>query len=122
MQDAGDLTGLLLAWGRGDAAAQSALVAAVYDDLRRMARRRVRAGPAGVTLTATALVHETYFRLIDQKRVRWQNRAHFFALAARLMRRVLVDHVRGRGAAKRGGHDAVVKTRLQPARGRRRDV
>ncbi len=108
MQDAGDLTGLLLAWGRGDAAAQSALVAAVYDDLRRMARRRVRAGPAGATLTATGLVHETYLRLIDQKRVRWQNRAHFFALAARLMRRVLVDHIRGRSAAKRGG-DAIIR-------------
>lgn len=109
MPDSGDLTGLLLAWGRGDAAAQSALVAAVYDDLRRMARRRMRAGQAGVTLTATALVHETYLRLIDQKRVRWHNRAQFFALAARLMRRVLVDHVRARRAAKRGGHDAVVR-------------
>jgi RNA polymerase sigma factor (TIGR02999 family) len=107
--DSGDLTGLLLAWGRGDAAAQSALMAAVYDDLRRMARRRLRAGPSAVSLTATALVHETYLRLIDQKRVRWQNRAQFFALTARLMRRVLVDYLRGRSAAKRGGLDAIVR-------------
>jgi len=107
--DSGDLTGLLLAWGRGDAAAQSALMAAVYDDLRRMARRRMRAGPSAVSLTATALVHETYLRLIDQKRVRWQNRAQFFALTARLMRRVLVDYLRGRSAAKRGGLDAIVR-------------
>jgi len=107
--DSGDLTGLLLAWGRGDAAAQSALMAAVYDDLRRMARRRMRAGPSAVSLTATALVHETYLRLIDQKRVRWQNRAQFFALTARLMRRVLVDYLRGRSAAKRRGLDAIVR-------------
>jgi RNA polymerase sigma factor (TIGR02999 family) len=107
--DSGDLTGLLLAWDRGDAAAQSALMAAVYDDLRRMARRRMRAGPSAVSLTATALVHETYLRLIDQKRVHWQNRAQFFALAARLMRRVLVDYLRGRSAAKRGGLDAIVR-------------
>jgi len=90
-------------------AAQSALMAAVYDDLRRMARRRMRAGPSAVSLTATALVHETYLRLIDQKRVRWQNRAQFFALTARLMRRVLVDYLRGRSAAKRGGLDAIVR-------------
>ena len=109
MPDSGDLTGLLLAWDRGDAAAQSALMAAVYDDLRRMARRRMRAGPSAVSLTATALVHETYLRLIDQKRVHWQNRAQFFALAARLMRRVLVDYLRGRSAAKRGGLDAIVR-------------
>jgi RNA polymerase sigma factor (TIGR02999 family) len=82
---------------------------AVYDDLRRMARRRLRGGRPGDTLTATALVHETYLRLIDQQRVGWQNRAQFFALAARLMRRVLVDHVRTRGALKRGGNETVVR-------------
>jgi RNA polymerase sigma factor (TIGR02999 family) len=96
-----DLTGLLLAWGRGDAAAQSALMTAVYEDLRRMARLRVRGEHHDDRLTPTALVHETYLRLINQKRVRWQNRAQFFALAARLMRRVLVDHARARAAAKR---------------------
>jgi RNA polymerase sigma-70 factor, ECF subfamily len=104
-----DLTGLLLAWGRGDAAAQSALMTAVYEDLRRMARLRVRGEHHDDRLTPTALVHETYLRLINQKRVRWQNRAQFFALAARLMRRVLVDHARARAAAKRGGEDAVVR-------------
>jgi RNA polymerase sigma factor (TIGR02999 family) len=109
MPDAGDLTDLLLAWNRGDAAAQSALMAAVYDDLRRVARRRLGAGRAGDTLTPTALVHETYLRLIDQRRVRWQNRAQFFAVAARLMRRVLIDHVRTRTAARRGGADGAVR-------------
>ena len=109
MPASGDLTGLLLAWGRGDAAAQSALMTAVYEDLRRMARRRVRGERHDDRLTPTALVHETYLRLINQKRVRWQNRAQFFALAARLMRRVLVDHARARGAARRGGEDEVVR-------------
>jgi RNA polymerase sigma factor (TIGR02999 family) len=73
-----------------------------------MARRRLR-GRRGDSLTATALVHETYLRLIDQRRIGGQNRAQFFALAARLMRRVLVDHVRTRGALKRGGNDTVVR-------------
>ena len=100
---------MLLAWSRGDAAAQSALMAAVYDDLRRVARRRLNSRRGGDTLTPTALVHETYLRLIDQKRVRWQNRAQFFAVAARLMRRVLIDHIRARSAARRGGDDGAVR-------------
>jgi RNA polymerase sigma factor (TIGR02999 family) len=109
MRDPDDLTGLLLAWGRGDAAARSALMAAVYDDLRHTARRRLGGRRPGDTLTPTALVHETYLKLIDQKRVRWQNRAQFFAIAARLMRRVLIDHVRARNAAKRGGDEPGVQ-------------
>jgi len=110
MPDQGnDLTAMLLAWSRGDAAAQSALMAAVYDDLRRVARRRLNSRRGGDTLTPTALVHETYLRLIDQKRVRWQNRAQFFAVAARLMRRVLIDHIRARCAARRGGDDGAVR-------------
>jgi RNA polymerase sigma factor (TIGR02999 family) len=97
-----DVTDLLLAWGRGDPQAESALMDAVYEDLRRMARRRLRAERDCESLDATGLVHEAYLRLVTQERVQWQNRAQFFALAARIMRRVLVDHARARGAAKRG--------------------
>jgi RNA polymerase sigma factor (TIGR02999 family) len=75
----------------------------VYQDLRRVARRRLRAERADHSLAPTALVHEAYIRLVDLRRVRWQNRAHFFAIAARLMRQILVDHARARGYQKRGG-------------------
>ena len=75
----------------------------VYEDLRRVARRRLRAERADHSLAPTALVHEAYLRLVDFRRVRWQNRAHFFAIAARVMRQILVDHARAHGAAKRGG-------------------
>ena len=78
-------------------------MAAVYDDLRRVARRRLRAERADHSLAPTALVHEAYVRLVDLRRMRWQNRAQFFAIAARLMRRILVDHARAHAAAKRGG-------------------
>src|SRR5437870_11090137 len=101
--DGDDVTGMLVAWGQGDQAADSRLIAAVYEDLRRVARRRLRAERADHSLTPTALVHEAYVRLVDLRRVRWQNRVQFFAIAARLMRRVLVDHARGHGAVKRGG-------------------
>jgi RNA polymerase sigma factor (TIGR02999 family) len=98
-----DVTGLLVAWGQGDRAADSRLMAVVYDDLRRVARRRLRAERADHSLAPTALVHETYMRLVDLRRVHWQNRAHFFAIAARVMRQILVDHARAHVAAKRGG-------------------
>ena len=98
-----DVTGLLVAWGQGDRAADSRLIAVVYQDLRRVARRRLRAERADHSLAPTALVHEAYLRLVDLRRVRWQNRAHFFAIAARLMRQILVDHARAHVAAKRGG-------------------
>ena len=98
-----DVTGLLVAWGQGDAAADSRLMAVVYEDLRRVARRRLGAERADHSLAPTALVHEAYMRLVDLRRVRWQNRAHFFAIAARVMRRILVDHARAHAAAKRGG-------------------
>lgn len=98
-----EVTELLVRWSEGDQAALDALMPVVYDELRRMANRYVRREPAGHTLQATALVHEAYLRLVDQKRVRWQSRAHFFGLAAQLMRRILVDHARGRQAVKRGG-------------------
>jgi RNA polymerase sigma factor (TIGR02999 family) len=76
---------------------------AVYEDLRRVAQRRLGAERGDHTLAPTALVHEAYLRLIDMRRVRWQNRAQFFAIAARLMRQILVDHARAHAAAKRGG-------------------
>jgi RNA polymerase sigma factor (TIGR02999 family) len=98
-----DVTGLLVAWGQGDRAADSRLMAVVYDDLRRVARRRLQAERVDHSLVPTALVHETYMRLVDLRRVHWQNRAHFFAIAARVMRQILVDHARAHVAAKRGG-------------------
>lgn len=98
-----DVTQLLLAWGTGDAAAGERLLPAVYAELRRQAARAMRREEREYTLQATALVHEAYLRLIDQRRVVWRNRAHFFGVAAQLMRRILVDHARGRRAAKRGG-------------------
>ena len=98
-----DVTGLLVAWGKRDRAADSRLMAVVYEELRRVARRRLRAERADHSLAPTALVHEAYLRLVDLRRVRWQNRAQFFAIAARLMRQILVDHARAHLAAKRGG-------------------
>jgi len=98
-----NITQLLLAWGGGDAKALDALTPLVYDHLRRMARHYMAGENPGHTLQATALVNEAYLRLVDSSRVRWQNRTHFFALAAQLMRRILVDFARSRGNQKRGG-------------------
>ena len=98
-----DVTQLLVAWGAGDAAAAERLVPAVYAELRRQAARAMRREGSEITLQTTALVHEAYLRLVDQRRVVWRSRAHFFGVAAQLMRRILVDHARGRHAAKRGG-------------------
>ena len=98
-----DVTALLLAWGRGDQSAAELLVPAVYEELRRQAERAMRREGGEHTLQATALVHESYLRLVDQRRVEWRNRAHFFAIASTVMRRVLVDHARARLTAKRGG-------------------
>jgi RNA polymerase sigma factor (TIGR02999 family) len=100
---AADVTGLLHAWGAGDEAARDALLPAVYAELRRQARRAMRREDAGHTLQPTALVHEAYLRLVDQRRARWESRTQFFAVAAQAMRRILVDHARGRHRAKRGG-------------------
>jgi RNA polymerase sigma factor (TIGR02999 family) len=96
-------TELLVAWGRGEAAAFDRLVPLVHHELRRLARRHMRNERPGHTLQATALVNEAYLRLIEIKRVHWQNRAHFFAMSARVMRRILVDSARARGNEKRGG-------------------
>ena len=99
---ASDVTGLLLAWRRGDQAAAERLLPAIYDELHRQAERAMRRETESHTLQPTALVHEAYLRLIDQRRVEWRSRAHFFAIASQSMRRILVDHARGRLTAKRG--------------------
>jgi RNA polymerase sigma factor (TIGR02999 family) len=101
--DGADVTGLLIAWSEGDRAALDALLPVVYAELRRQARRALRREAAGHTLQPTALVHEAYLRLVDQRPTRWQSRAQFFGVAARCMRQVLVDAARTRRAAKRGG-------------------
>jgi RNA polymerase sigma factor (TIGR02999 family) len=96
-------TDLLLAWGRGERDACDRLMPLVYDELRRLAGQYMRREPVGHTLQATALVNEVYLRLVDVKRIQLEGRAHFFALAARMMRRLLVDSARARGNDKRGG-------------------
>ena len=98
-----EVTQLLIAWGNGDREALDKLVPLVYDELRRIARRYMDREPAGHTLQTTALVNEAYLRLIEQKGMKWQNRAHFFAISAQLMRRILVSMARARHANKRGG-------------------
>jgi RNA polymerase sigma factor (TIGR02999 family) len=98
-----EVTQLLIAWGSGDQDALEKLIPLVYDDLRRLARNYMHREPAGHTLQTTALIHEAYLRLIEQKDVKWQNRAHFFAISAQLMRRILVSMARARQAHKRGG-------------------
>ena len=98
-----DVTALLDKWRQGDRSALDALVPLVYDELRRVAHARLRGEPAGHPLQTTALVHEAYLRLIDVNRMAFSSRTHFFALAARLMRQVLVDTARRQRADKRGG-------------------
>jgi RNA polymerase sigma factor (TIGR02999 family) len=100
------VTGLLLAWRGGDEGALERLVPLVHQELRQIARRCMAGERAGHSLQATALVNEAYLRLVDAQHVNWQDRTHFLAMSARLMRRVLVDHARSRGYQKRGG-DAV---------------
>jgi RNA polymerase sigma factor (TIGR02999 family) len=99
---AADITALLHAHASGDAAALEQLLPRVYDELRRIARRRLRRERPGHTLAATELVHEAFMKLLPVERVDWRNRAHFFAIASRAMRNVLVDHAVRRSAAKRG--------------------
>ncbi len=93
---------LLVNWGQGDQGAREALIPLVYDELRRLARRYLRRERPDHTLQSAALVNEAYLRLIRQDQPQWQNRAHFFGVAAQLMRHILVDHARNRAAAKRG--------------------
>jgi RNA polymerase sigma factor (TIGR02999 family) len=97
-----DVTALLDGWRNGDRTALQRLLPLVYSELRRVAARQLQNERVGHTLQPTALVHEAYLRLVDQRQVDWQNQAHFFGVAAQVMRRILVDHARRRGAAKRG--------------------
>jgi RNA polymerase sigma-70 factor (ECF subfamily) len=100
---ANDLTGLLIEWARGDKAALDQLTPLVYDEIRRIAHRYVKHEREGQTLQTTALVHEAYLRLAGSQRVDWQNRAHFFAVTAQVMRHILIDHARRRQYVKHGG-------------------
>jgi len=103
-----DVTGLLLSWRQGDAEALDRLVPLVYDELRRVARGHLRREAPGHSLQATALVHEVFLRLVDADRLTPMSRTHFFAISARLMRQILVDHARRKRADKRGGGATVI--------------
>ena len=103
-----ELTQLLLDWSKGNQTALDKLTPLIYRELRRLARQYLARERVGHTLQTTDLVHEAYLRLVDQRRVRWQNRSHFFAVAAQLMRRILVDHARRHKRVKRGGGATVV--------------
>jgi len=104
----GEVTNLLIELKNGNREAESRLMPLVYHELRRLASRYMRGERPGHTLQATALVHEAYLRLVGHEDVDWQNRAHFFGVAANLMRRILVDHARAKQAKKRGGGDQKV--------------
>jgi RNA polymerase sigma-70 factor (ECF subfamily) len=108
MPEAPDITGLLLAWRGGDRRAIEELIPLLERELHRIARHYMAAQPEGHTLQATALVNEAYLRLVDARRVSWHDRSHFLAACSQIMRRILVDHARGRQAAKRGGGAPVV--------------
>jgi RNA polymerase sigma factor (TIGR02999 family) len=98
-----EITQLLIAWNQGDQSARDELMPIIYQELRRLARGYLRRERPNHTLQPTALVHEAFLRLVDQGQVNWQNRAHFFGIAARLMRQILINHAEARRAAKRGG-------------------
>jgi RNA polymerase sigma factor (TIGR02999 family) len=101
--DSDGVTRLLVDWQNGDQKALDSLIPLVYQELRAIAGRYLSHESPGHTLQSTALVHEAYFKLIGQRRVRWQNRAHFFGIAAQMMRRILIDHARHQARDKRGG-------------------
>lgn len=103
-----EVTQLLLDWSEGDKAALDKLMPLVYDELRKLARSYLARERPGHTLQTTALVNEAYLRLVDQRSVQWQNRAHFFGIASQMMRRILVDHARSRQYKKRGGDSHLV--------------
>ncbi len=112
VSESSKVTGLLKAWASGDQAAQQELIPLVYDELHELARRYRRKAGAGDTLPTTALVNEAYLRLVSIDHVDWRDRAHFFAVSANLMRRILIDIARAQSAEKRGGQ---VKTAFVPA-------
>jgi RNA polymerase sigma factor (TIGR02999 family) len=99
-----EVTQLLVAWGNGDQAARDQLMSLVYAELHRLAHQYMNKERSGHTLQTSALVNEAFVRLVDQRDVHWQNRAHFFGIAAQMMRRILVDYARNRQYAKRGGN------------------
>ena len=111
------ITALLSELNRGNRDVEECLIPKIYDELRRVAARRMRSERVNNTLQTTALVNEAYLRLVDMPAIPWQNRAHFFAIASRLMRRILVDHARARHAGKRGGvqHQVTLDEALLPA-------
>lgn len=120
--DPGAVTSLLLHWSQGDSSALERLTPIIYDDLLRLARSRLRREQRQCTLQPTALVHESYLRLADQSKLQCENRAHFYAVAANVMRRVLIDHARKRKADKRGGGIRItLKTGMDFAEGRTPD-
>jgi RNA polymerase sigma factor (TIGR02999 family) len=122
-KDAGNVTGLLLRWSRGDRSALGQLTPIIYDDLLRLARIRIAREHRVCTLQPTALVHESYLRLADQTRLNCENRAHFYAVAANTMRRVLIEHARKRKAQKRGaGVRITLQTGMDMAEERTPDV
>ena len=114
------VTALLVRWSQGENAAREELVPLVYDELRRLARRVLLGQGRDHTLQSTALVHEAYLRLVGHDTVHWDDRIHFFAVAAQLMRRILVDHARKHLAAKRGGDQVTLslEEHLAPAKSR----
>jgi RNA polymerase sigma factor (TIGR02999 family) len=103
MGSKGDITGLLVAWCEGNRAAETELMDTVYAELKRLARAYLRREYSNRSLAPTALVHEAYLKLVDQRHVPWRNRSHFFGIAAQAMRRILVDRARATLSAKRGG-------------------
>jgi RNA polymerase sigma factor (TIGR02999 family) len=119
-----DITTLLLEWGSGNHDALQELTPLVYDQLRHLAAGALRRERPGHTLQSTALVHEAYLSLIDQQRVRWHDRDHFFAIAAKIIRRILVNHARGHNAFKRGGANTIMTLdeSITPVQGRDVDL
>ena len=119
------VTQLLVEWSHGDQDALERLTPLVYGELRRLARRHLSRERSDHTLQSTALVHEAYLRLVDQRSVQWQNRAHFFGVAAQLIRRILIDHARARQAGKRGAGACLLsldEALDAPAGGRQLDI
>jgi RNA polymerase sigma factor (TIGR02999 family) len=108
MKTSTDITELLIDWGNGNREALEKLIPLVERELHRMAHQQIRRARSGNTLQTTALINETYIRLVDQNRVAWQNRAHFFGIAASLMRRILLNYIRDQNRLKRGGGDIQV--------------
>ena len=121
-QPSQNVTQLLIGWSKGDKEALDSLLPLVYEELRKQAARYLRHERVGHTLQTTALIHEAYLKLVDQKNVHWQNRAHFFGIAAQLMRRILVDHARTKKRAKRGGSDIRVSFNDANLMGQARDL